>query len=77
MFCRSNVLLGENLNAVIADFGFSIQVPKSFKNTTLVTAKDGLAGTAGYRAPEYADLKYSTKSDVYAFGIVSFSLCAK
>ena len=47
-------------------------MPVCVGNTTLITAKDGLPGTNGYRPPEYADCKYSTKSDIYFFGVVSF-----
>ena len=77
MYYRSNILLDDSMRGVIGDFGFTIQLPKSFKNTTLLSAREGLPGTSGYRAPEYADLKYSTRSDVYAFGAVSFQLLSE
>ncbi|XP_027356316.1 G-type lectin S-receptor-like serine/threonine-protein kinase At4g27290 [Abrus precatorius] len=51
----SNVLLDENLNPKISDFG----------NTNRVV------GTYGYMAPEYAaDGLFSVKSDVFSFGIL-------
>ncbi len=68
---RGNILLDEHLMAKIADFGFSIQVPQHHANKTLITVGpgQGIPGTPGYRPPEY-DGRYSTKSDVYAYGVV-------
>ena len=68
---RSNILLDDKLNAQISDFGFSIQMPQNVHGTTLITATDGLPGTSGYRPPEFSDCKYSIKSDVYSFCVVS------
>lgn len=67
---RSNILLDIKLNARISDFGFTIQMPKSVKNTTIVSS-GCLSGTNGYKAPEYGELKFSIKSDVFSFGVVS------
>ena len=69
----SNILLDEHLVAVLADFGFSIQLPVQLpESKTLITVGpgEGLPGTPGYRAPEYNDGHYSTYSDVYAYGVV-------
>ncbi len=70
---RSNILLDEHLTAKVADFGFSIQVPQQCGSKTLITVGpgQGIPGTPGYRPPEYNDGRYSTKSDVYAYGVVS------
>ncbi|CAN5959541.1 unnamed protein product [Sphagnum jensenii] len=62
----SNILLDNNLNAKIADFGlarlFSDDQSKLFTQ---------VAGTIGYMSPEYATLgQLSTKVDVYSFGIL-------
>ena len=72
-FYRSNILLDEHLVAKISDFGFSIQLPVTFGNKTLITVGpgQGLPGTPGYRPPEYNDGHYSTQSDVYSYGVVS------
>ncbi|KAJ4758871.1 Protein kinase superfamily protein [Rhynchospora pubera] len=62
-----NVLLDENHNAKIADFGIS----KIFdKNKTHNTTRD-ISGTLGYIAPELWYFQhYSPKSDVYNFGLL-------
>ncbi|CAK9204830.1 unnamed protein product, partial [Sphagnum troendelagicum] len=62
----SNILLDNNLNAKIADFGLA----RLFSNdqSQLFTQ---IAGTIGYMSPEYATLgQLSTKVDVYSFGIL-------
>lgn len=64
-------MLDEHLQPKVSDFGFSIHLPKTIEHTTLILATDLLAGANGYRPPEYMDGKYSTLSDVYAFGVVS------
>ncbi|KAF8379003.1 hypothetical protein HHK36_028430 [Tetracentron sinense] len=62
----TNVLLDEDLNAKISDFGFA----KLYEGekTHVITR---IAGTTGYMAPEYAMRGYLTnKADVYSFGVV-------
>lgn len=69
----SNILLDDHWVAKIADFGFSIELPQIVGGKTLITATPGhgLPGTPGYMAPEYHQQKFSTYSDVYAYGVVS------
>ncbi|CAM6057671.1 unnamed protein product [Sphagnum tenellum] len=62
----SNILLDNNLNAKIADFGLARLF--SDDQSQLFTQ---VAGTIGYMSPEYATLgQLSTKVDVYSFGIL-------
>ncbi|KAK1412538.1 hypothetical protein QVD17_33880 [Tagetes erecta] len=62
----SNILLDENFEAKVADFGLAKFAPEGA--THLSTR---VAGTMGYVAPEYALYGQLTeRSDVYSFGVV-------
>ncbi|XP_077227042.1 putative LRR receptor-like serine/threonine-protein kinase At1g07650 [Tasmannia lanceolata] len=66
----TNILLDENLNPKISDFGLAKlrEEDKTHINTRI-------AGTIGYMAPEYALRGYLTdKADVYSFGIVALEI---
>uniref|UniRef100_F6HME0 non-specific serine/threonine protein kinase n=1 Tax=Vitis vinifera TaxID=29760 RepID=F6HME0_VITVI len=66
----TNVLLDENLNAKISDFGLAKL--NEGENTHISTR---IAGTIGYMAPEYALWGYLTdKADVYSFGVVTLEI---
>ncbi|KAG5254880.1 leucine-rich repeat receptor serine/threonine-protein kinase [Salix suchowensis] len=66
----TNVLLDENLDPKISDFGLARLDEED--NTHISTR---VAGTYGYMAPEYAMRGYLTdKADVYSFGIVALEI---
>lgn len=62
-----NVLLDDDMEARISDFGLAKTMPDA---QTHVTASS-LAGTVGYIAPEYSQiLQFTDKSDIYSFGVI-------
>ncbi|KAK2977194.1 hypothetical protein RJ640_008819, partial [Escallonia rubra] len=72
----SNILLGENWAAKIADFGMSRLGPA---NQSCSHVSTDVKGTFGYMDPEYyLTRRLTRKSDVYAFGVVLFEvLCGR
>ncbi|XP_077251094.1 putative LRR receptor-like serine/threonine-protein kinase At1g07650 [Tasmannia lanceolata] len=66
----TNILLDENLNAKISDFGLA-----KLREEEKTHISTRIAGTIGYMAPEYALRGYLTeKADVYSFGVVALEI---
>lgn len=63
----SNILLDDEWNARVSDFGLSLLGPMDSESPL----SELPAGTFGYLDPEYYRLHYlTTKSDVYSFGVL-------
>uniref|UniRef100_A0A7N2N8A8 Protein kinase domain-containing protein n=2 Tax=Quercus lobata TaxID=97700 RepID=A0A7N2N8A8_QUELO len=67
----TNILLNENMEGKIADFGLS----RTFAAESDTHVSTRPAGTLGYLDPEFhASGNFNKKSDVYSYGIVLFEL---
>ncbi|KAI3515276.1 hypothetical protein L1887_14105 [Cichorium endivia] len=67
----SNILLDEDMNPKISDFGLA----KIVKGKDLEAITNRVIGTFGYMSPEYAlDGLFSVKSDVFSFGVVMLEI---
>ncbi|XP_015882396.2 leucine-rich repeat receptor-like serine/threonine/tyrosine-protein kinase SOBIR1 [Ziziphus jujuba] len=63
----ANILLDDDMEARIADFGLAKAMPDAHTHIT----SSNVAGTVGYIAPEYHQtLKFTDKCDIYSFGVI-------
>ncbi|CAN6247667.1 unnamed protein product [Urochloa humidicola] len=60
-----NILLDENFNAKLADFGLSKLIDRDQSQVMTV-----MRGTPGYLAPEWLTSQITEKVDIYSFGVV-------
>ncbi|XP_078182623.1 serine/threonine-protein kinase PCRK1-like [Carex rostrata] len=67
----SNILIDENWNAKLSDFGLARQGP----DEGLSHVSTAVVGTLGYAAPEYIQTgRLTAKSDTWSFGVVLYEL---
>ncbi|KAK6142140.1 hypothetical protein DH2020_006951 [Rehmannia glutinosa] len=70
-FKTSNILLDEDFNAKLSDFGLARQGPAAGS----AHVSTSVVGTVGYAAPEYVHTgRLTAKSDVWSFGVVLYEL---
>nr|XP_048322972.1 leucine-rich repeat receptor-like serine/threonine/tyrosine-protein kinase SOBIR1 [Ziziphus jujuba var. spinosa] len=63
----ANILLDDDMEARIADFGLAKAMPDAHTHMT----SSNIVGTVGYIAPEFHQtLKFTDKCDIYSFGVV-------
>ncbi|GJS54434.1 G-type lectin S-receptor-like serine/threonine-protein kinase [Tanacetum coccineum] len=67
----SNILLDEDMNPKISDFGLA----RIVHGNDMEAVTNRVVGTFGYMSPEYAlDGLFSIKSDVFSFGVVMLEI---
>ncbi|KAI7751247.1 hypothetical protein M8C21_012829, partial [Ambrosia artemisiifolia] len=70
-FKTSNILLDEDFNPKLSDFGLARQGPAA----GIGHVSTAVVGTIGYAAPEYLHTgRLTSKNDVWSFGVVLFEL---
>ncbi len=70
LLCSQNILMDEHGQGMLGDFGFSLELPKVQEGRSTFTAV-GYACSERYYPSESTHGRFSTKSDVYSYGVVS------
>ena len=73
MFPRA-VLLTEKLDARIADLGLATFVQDDGGSTRRTQTQTHGGGTRGYEAPEVANLKFSSKADMFSASVMFYEM---
>ena len=66
-----NILLDENFNAKVSDFGLAIPRPMQVGSTQVITTITFIPSNRGYLAPEYFEVPVGPYTDIYSYGVVS------
>jgi len=67
----SNILLGDEQQVYLADFGLAKAIDKQERD---ITQTGCLIGTPEYMAPELAEEPFSTSCDIYALGVLLYQM---